>query len=166
VYTPVQQLGADSSTKDNNITVGVTSATLSPDGKHVHLKLASLLTRRMYEIKVKGVTSLTGNQDLYSNVGFYTLNSVSPDSGTTRLVGPVGDVSRRIHASLHLNRIAFDVPFHGPWKIDLVRPDGSRVAQAAGSGSGRFESAPLPPGLYLVAGRAEGAAFSEKVQVR
>ena len=167
VYTPMEQFGGDSSTRDNNIKVGVASATLSPDGKHVHLKLASLLTRRMYAIKVKGVTSAAGNQELYSNVGYYTLNSISPDSGrATRLVGAVKDFSRRIHASLHRSAVAFDVPFHGPWKIDLVRPDGTRAARFAGSGPGRIGSAPLPPGLYLVAGRAEGAAFSEKIQVR
>jgi hypothetical protein len=167
VYTPVEALGRDSSSKDNNIPVRVTSATLSPDGKHVHLKLASLLTRRLYAIKVKEVASAIGKQEPYSNVGYYTLNNVSPDSGSTaRFGGPVGDFSRRIHASLHWSRVAFEVPFHGPWKIDLVRPDGTRVERSAGSGPGRFESASLSPGLYLVAGRAEGSSFSEKVQVR
>jgi len=169
VFTPVQTYGGDGSSGDNNVTVAVSSATQSADGKHVHLKLASLLTRRMYAITVNNVTAASGTQGPYTNVGYYTLNYVSPDAEynpPTRLVGPVGDFAHAIHASIHRGRVAFDVPFAGPWKVELRRLDGSRVARAEGTGAGRFESASLAPGLYLVAGRAAGSAFSEKVQVR
>ena len=166
VFTPTEQYGGDSSTLDNNVPVEVTSAVLSADGKHVHLRVASLLTRRMYAIKVKGVTSAVGNQEPYSQVGYYTLNAVSSDSGfATRLTRPARDFSRRIHASRHPGRVAFDLPFQGPWKVDLLRPDGARLAKGEGSGPGRFESAALPAGLYLVVGRAGGTRFSGKVQV-
>jgi hypothetical protein len=166
VFSPVLQHGGDSLRSDNDVPVGVASAMLSADGKHVHLKLASLLTRRMYAIKSKGVTS-AGGQEPYSTVGYYTLNAVSPDSGfTTRLAVPAGDFPRRLRASIHASRVAFELPFQGPWKIDLLRPDGARIARANGTGPGRFESASLTPGLYLIFGRAEGTAFTEKVHVR
>jgi hypothetical protein len=169
VFTPVKTYGEDGGKTDNNIPVAVSSATLSEDGKHVHLKLASLLTRRMYTLSASNITAATGTQALYNNIGYYTLNSVSPDSvyiPTKLLPGPVGDFAHRIHASLHQGRVAFEVPFKGDWKLDLLRLDGSRASQAAGSGPGRFESGKLAPGLYLVAGFAEGSAFREKVQVR
>jgi hypothetical protein len=165
VFTPVQAHGGDSLRSDNNVPVGVVSADLSADARHVHLKLASLSTRRMYAIKVKGVASASGNQALYSDVGYYTLNSVSPDSEiATRLAGPVG--GSRIQATTYRSRVAFDMPFRGPWNIELLRPDGIRIAQASGSGPGRFESGSLPPGLYLALLRAEGGVFREKVMVR
>jgi hypothetical protein len=169
VFTPAQTYGLDAGQGDNNIPVAVSSASLSEDGKHVHLKLASLLTRRMYSIMAGNITAATGGTALYNNVGYYTLNSVSPDAeydSTTRIVGPVGDFARRIHASIHAGRVAFDVPFRSAWSVDLLRLDGSRVSRTSGSGPGRFESATLPAGLYVVAGRAEGTAFREKVQVR
>jgi hypothetical protein len=169
VFTPTQPYGVDSSASDNNIVVGVSSASLSEDKKHVHLKLASLATRRMYAITASNIAAATGGQALYTNVGYYTLNFVSPDSvydPSTRLVGPAGDLAHRIHASIHQGRVAFDVPCQGGWSFDLLRLDGSRVSRVAGSGPGRFESGELPAGLYLLTGRAEGSAFREKVQVR
>jgi hypothetical protein len=167
VFTPMQEFGGDSLRTDNNVPVEVVSAILSPDGRHVHLKPASLLTRRMYAIQVNGVVSAAGGQDLYSKAGYYTLNAVSDDSGSaTRLAGPAGDFRRRMHASMHQGRVAFDLPFLGHWEIDLLRPDGARIARAAGAGPGRFGSPSLPPGMYLVVGRAEGAVFGEKVLVR
>jgi hypothetical protein len=167
VFTPTQAFGGDSLRSDNNVPVAVASADLSADGRHVHLKLASLLARRMYAIQANAIASAVGDQDLYSKAGYYTLNAVSADSGfTTGLAGPVGGFSRRIHASMHRGRVAFDLPFRGPWEIDLLRPDGARVAGSAGSGPGRFGSPSLPPGMYLIKGRAEGAVFGEKVLVR
>lgn len=167
VYTPMQQYGRDSLTRDNDVPVEVASATLSSDGRHVHLKLASLLPRRMYAIKVEGVASAVGGHDLHTKVGYYTLNAVSPESvSTARRAVPAGYPPRRIQASPRPGGIAFDLPFQGPWEIDLLRPDGARIARAAGSGPGRFESPSLKRGLYLVVGRAEGAAFGEKVLIR
>lgn len=167
VYTPTQNFGADLSTRDNDVPVEVTSATRSADGKHVHIKLASLLPRRMYAIRAIGVTSAADGQDLYTNTGYYTLNTVSPDSGnSTRVAGPDGGYPGRIHTTMHRNRIAFDLPVRGPWIIDLLRPNGERISQAAGSGPGRFESASLPPGLYVIIGRAEGDVFRKKVMIR
>jgi hypothetical protein len=167
VYTPTQNFDADLSKKDNDVPVEVTSATLSADGKHVHLKLASLLPLRMYAIKAIRVASAIDGQDLYTHTGYYTLNSVSPDSATTtRLAGPDGEFPRRIRTTIRRNRVAFDSPFPGPWKIDLLRPDGALVSQAAGSGPGRFESGFLPSGLYVIIGRAEGDVFREMVLIR
>jgi hypothetical protein len=167
VYTPTQNFGTDLSPSDNDVAVEVTSATQSEDGKHVHINLASLLPRRMYTIKAISVTSAVGGQDLYTNTGYYTLNTVSIDSGnTTRLAGQDGGFLRRIHVTIHRNRLAFDLPFRGPWRIDLLHPDGTCISQMAGSGSGRFESASLPPGLYVIVGRAEGDVFRKKVMIR
>lgn len=56
VFTPVLTYGGDSSTTDNNVAVAVTSAALSADNRHVTLQLASLETRRMYAITLKGST--------------------------------------------------------------------------------------------------------------
>jgi hypothetical protein len=169
VFTPSQTYGFDAGAADNNIPVAVSSATLSEDGKHVHIKLASLSTRRMYAITATGITAASGGQALYNNTGYYTLNSASPDSvydPSTRLVGPTGDFAHSIHASIHRGRVAFDMPFKNGWNLDLLRLDGTRVSRAAGSGPGRFESHVLPAGLYVVVGRADGDTFREKVQVR
>ena len=164
VVTPMKDYGKDASTSDNNVTVAVSSATVGADGKRVRLKLASLLTKRMYTITVNGVTSSTG-QSLFANVGYYTLNNVAK-SVAIGPVGPAADFARRIHASSHVGRVALDLPFEGPWKLELLRLDGSRVAQASGTGPGRFESRAVSPGLYVVAGRGEGGAFSERIRVQ
>jgi hypothetical protein len=164
VYTPVHTYGGDLNNSDNNVNVGVTSASITDDGKHVHLKLASLSTKRMYAITAgSAVKSATGSA-LWTNVGYYTLNSVN--NVTTVVSAPVASFANRIHASLHTGRVALDVPFAGAWNLEILRLDGSRAARASGSGPSRFESGALPPGLYVVAGRAEGSAFREKIQVQ
>lgn len=164
VYTPVHTYGGDLSNTDNNVPVAVSSASLSDDGKHVRLKLASLLTKRMYAFTAGSAVKSAGGDNLWTNVGYYTLNSVN--ASTTIAAAPVASFAGKIHASLHQGRIAFEVPFQEAWKLEVMRLNGTRVAQAEGAGPGRFESASLAPGLYLVAGRTAGGAFSEKVQVR
>ena len=56
--------GKDAGFDDNNITVPVTSATLSTDGKHVKLQLGSTATRRMYAITANAITSAPGAQPM------------------------------------------------------------------------------------------------------
>lgn len=164
VYTPVHAYGGDGGTNDNNITVGVSSATLMEDGKHVQLKLASLATKRMYAITAaSAVKSATGG-DLWTNVGYYTLNSVN--QSPLPISGPIASFARRVHASLHAGRVLLDVPLAGHWKLELLRLDGSRVSQASGTGPSRFESQTLPAGLYVIAARGEGGSFSERIQVQ
>lgn len=163
VYTPVHQYGGDLNNNDNNVNVGVTSATLSEDGKHVHLKLASLQTKRMYAITASNNVKSANGDALWTNVGYYTLNSVNPS--TTFATAPVASFAGKIHASLHSGRVSLDVPFSGAWTVELLRLDGSRVARKTGSGPSRFDSGRLAPGLYVVAGMAEGGRFSEKIRV-
>lgn len=164
VYTPVHAYGGDLSNTDNNVTVAVSSATLSEDGKHVQLKMASLATKRMYSITASSAVKSASGGDLWTNVGYYTLNSVN--QSTTVRSGPIAAFARRIHASLHAGRVALDVPLAGRWKIELLRLDGTRISQASGTGPSHFESQSLPAGLYVIAGRGEGGSFSERIQVQ
>jgi hypothetical protein len=162
VYTPVQAYGQDGDKSDNNITVPVTSATLSSDGKHVNLQLGSMGTKRMYAITANNVTSATGGQALYTNVGYYTLNNTGPATS----VGPAAAFAREAHASVQSGSVSLALPFAGAWRVELARLDGTRVAGATGTGPGRFASGRLPPGLYVLAGMAAGESFREKIRVQ
>jgi hypothetical protein len=164
VYTPVHAYGEDLNKGDNDINVAVSSATLSADNKHVHIKTASLLPKRMYAITAGSAVKSATGAALWTNVGYYTLNSINPSSTVT--TAPVASFANRIHASLHMGRVTLDIPFAGAWNLEILRLDGTRAARASGSGRSRFESGALPPGLYLIAGRAEGSAFREKIQVQ
>jgi len=164
VYTPVHAYGEDLNKGDNDVNVAVSSATLSADNKHVHIKTASLLPKRMYAITAGSAVKSATGAALWTNVGYYTLNSINPSSTVTTV--PVASFANRIHASLHTGHVALDIPFAGAWNFDILRLDGSRAARASGSGRSRYESGALPPGLYLIAGRAEGSAFREKIQVQ
>lgn len=164
VYTPVHAYGGDLNAGDNNINVAVSAATLSADAKHVHLKLASLSTKRMYAITANNAIKSASGADLWTNVGYYTLNSVN--NATTVVSAPVASFADKIHASLHTGRVALDVPFAGAWNLQVLRLNGSRAAEGSGVGPAHFESGPLRPGLYLVGGHAEGSSFSEKIQVQ
>jgi hypothetical protein len=118
----------------------------------------------MYTVTAgSAVKSATGDA-LWTNVGYYTLNSVNPDTLPTHLA--VTSFAGRIRASSHAGRITFEVPFQHAWSLAVLRLDGTRVAQASGTGPGYFQSESLPAGLYAVVGRAEGASFGERVQVR
>jgi hypothetical protein len=164
VFTPVKAYGEDSSKSDNGITVAVSGASLSADGKHVHLKLASLQTKRMYAFTAKStILSATGGTTLYTNAGYYTLNNVAVVSAVR---GPASDFARKIQGSLHRGRVALEIPFTGPWQVEVLRLDGTRAAFGSGSAPQRFETAALPAGLYLVAGRGANGHFSEKIQVQ
>ena len=162
VFTPVQAYGQDSSSNDNNITVAVASATLSADGKHARLQLAGTATHRMYAITASNVVSATGAQPLYTNVGYYTLNNTGPAVAT----GAVADFARRARASAHSGRVTLEVPWQGAWRLELVRPDGVRVASAQGRGPGSFTSGVLPRGVYLLAGSEAGAGIRELIRVQ
>lgn len=123
VYTPTEVYGGDSLSRDNEVPVGITSATLSPDGRRVRLKLASLLTRRMYAIQVDGVKSADGDKELYTSVGYYTLNHISPDSVVTSLrmgkdAGATLKLARRIQVSAQRGGMIFDGLFQASRPVD------------------------------------------------
>ena len=162
VFTPVQAYGQDGGAADNNITVPVSSATLSADGKHVKLQLGSMATRRMYAITANNIASATGAQALYTNVGYYTLNN----TGTATAIGPARDFALAATASAQAGGVSLDIPARGNWHMELFRPDGSRVARQAGNGPGRFASGPLPRGIYILTGRMAGQPFRTRVAVR
>ena len=161
---PTFEYGVNAKGTETNASVPISGASLSEDGKHVRLMVTTLTTRRYYTITASSAVKSASGSDLWTNVGYYTLNSVSPSSTAAR--PSIVSFAGKIHASLHPGRIAFDVPFQKDWKLEVRRWDGARVSQASGSGPSRFESASLPRGIYLVAGRADGGAFSEKVQVQ
>lgn len=163
VYTPVQEHGGDFSSTDNNIRVAVDTAILSGDGRHVRLKPATLLPKRVYAITVSKAVKSAGGDSLWSNVGYYTLNSVN---AATRIISSgAASFARRIHGSSQRGHVSFAIPFEGAWALDLFRLDGSRITRASGSGPSRFESGALPEGLYIVAGRGGGGSFSERIRV-
>jgi hypothetical protein len=167
VITAALTYGADASTTDNNVTVGVTSATLSPDGKHVFLELASLLTKRFYAVTMTNVTSATG-EAAYTNVGYYTLNSVS----TSTALRPDGShdtrPETRLRAVVQSGQVSIDLPFKD-YRIELLRLDGSRVAKAESGistkGSGSLVSGRLSPGVYLLTGTADNGLVRQRIRV-
>jgi hypothetical protein len=163
-YVPVHAYGQNLTKNEENIVVAVSGATLSEDAKHVQLKMASLTTKRMYAITAGSAVKSASGDNLWTNVGYYTLNSVNTASSVVS--GPIASFARRIHASIHTGHVSLDIPLEGAWKLELMRLDGSRISQASGTGPSRFESQPLPVGLYVIAGRGEGGAFSERIQVR
>ncbi|MBW8886605.1 MAG: hypothetical protein JF616_02505 [Fibrobacteres bacterium] len=163
VYTPVQEHGGDFSASDNNVRVAVDSAILSGDGKHVRLKMATLLPKRMYAITADSAVKSAGGSGLWTNVGYYTLNSVN---ALTRIVpSGVAAFARRIHGSSQRGHVSLAFPFQGAWSLDLLRLDGSRISRASGTGPSRFESGALPAGLYILSGRGGGGSFSERIRV-
>jgi hypothetical protein len=57
----------------NSTTVKPTSVTLADDGLSVHLKLPQLLPEKIYELRVDGLRTTTGNAIAHP-LAFYTLN--------------------------------------------------------------------------------------------
>lgn len=160
VHTPVQAYGADASNTDNNVTVAVTSATLSPDGKRVSLKLASLLTKRMYGFTLNGITSATG-EALYTNQAFYTLNKVNTATGVTD--------SREKFAKakvLGLGRNLFRFDSDEAYELTLARPDGKVMRRLAGKAGQSFSANGLEAGLYLISGQVGGKEFRQTLVLR
>jgi hypothetical protein len=163
VYTPIPQHGGDMNAADNNVRIGVDSAVLSGDGKHVRLRLATLLTKRMYAITAGSAVKSAGGDSLWTNVGYYTLNSVN---AVTRIVPPiVASFARQIHGSSQRGHVSLAVPFAGSWTLELLRLDGSRISRTSGTGPSRFESRDLPAGLYILAGQGGGASFGERIRI-
>lgn len=160
VFTPVQAYGGDANGSDNDVTVEVSSATLSQDGKHVRLQLASLETRRMYAITMNNVTSTTAEQP-YTNVAYYTLNNVGPATA----IGPVGDFQKRVRSTVQAGRVSIELPFQGGYQVALLRLDGGKVAEARGDRPGTLTTGKLTPGIYLLSGTAAGAVLREKIRV-
>lgn len=165
VFTPALTYGLDASNTDNNVTVGVTSATLSPDAKHVRLELASLLPKRMYAITMNNVASATG-EAAYTNVGYYTLNSEAPTA-----LRPDGSMETRpqtnLRATVQSGRVSLALPFKD-YHIGLFRLDGSRVAEAlsgARKGPGSLVTERMSPGVYLLTGTADGGVVRQRVRV-
>ncbi|MEO7423837.1 MAG: hypothetical protein ABI036_01545 [Fibrobacteria bacterium] len=164
VFTPVQMYGGDASNTDNNKTIDVSSSDLSADGKHVKLMLASTLTKRMYTITMSNITSATG-ETAYANVGYYTLNYVNSDGPDAIL--PVGAFRKELRATVRQGRISLAVP-QGRYRLAVYGLDGSKVADmtaASGNSAATLTTDRLNPGIYLVIGTAEGAAFRQKIRV-
>ncbi|MDB5106783.1 MAG: hypothetical protein JWP91_4472 [Fibrobacteres bacterium] len=160
VFTPVQAYGQDGGGADNNVAVDVSSAVLSPDGRHARLQLASLLVKRMYAITVNNVSSATGEQP-YANVAYYTLNKVGPAVAT----GPAAAFGKSLRAQVHAGRVTLELPFRS-YRIGLFGLDGKRFAEASGGGPGTLRSGPLEPGLYFLSGSLDGSPFRRLIQVR
>ncbi|MEO6095261.1 MAG: hypothetical protein ABIW76_06185 [Fibrobacteria bacterium] len=167
VITPAQVYGSDGNLTDNNISVGVTSATLSADAKHVFLELASLLPKRMYAITMNNVTSATG-EAAYTNVGYYTLNSVSTTTALRPDGFPDSRPEVRLRATVQSGQVSLDIPYKA-YRIGLFRVDGSRVAEAASGmrleGPGRLVTGRLSPGVYLLTGTADDGLVRQRVRV-
>lgn len=164
VFTPVKAYGEDAGRDDNDITVAVSGASLSADGKRATLKLASMQTRRMYAITAKtAIQSATGAAALYTPSGYYTLNNVG---SSVSIQGARSEFARKIQGSLHRGRVVLEIPFKGNWQLELLNLDGTRAAHASGIGPRRFETGVLPTGIYLVAGRDGSNRFSERIQVQ
>jgi hypothetical protein len=166
VFTPVFQYGGDGGNNDNAINVAISEASLSTDGKHVRLKLASMETKRMYAITAKtAVQSATGSVGLYNAAGHYTLNKVPLTSALREPVSEASGFGGKIRGSLHRGRVVLEIPFTGAWRLELLKLDGTRAAYASGTGPRRFETAALPVGLYVMKGHAANGGFAEKIQV-
>ncbi len=163
-FVPTFDYGVNNPAAKTNVNVPISGASLSGDGKHVRLTFAPLTTNRMYTITATSTVKSASGSDLWTNVGYYTLNAVNKTTSISS--AHIASFASKIHASLHTGRVAFDLPFNGAWKLEVLRLDGTQAAQASGSGPSRFESGALAPGLYVVAGRAEGTTFGEKIQVQ
>jgi len=160
VFTPVQAYGQDSSSADNNISVGVTSASLSADGLHATLKLASLATLRMYAITMSKVTSATGQQP-YNNVAYYTLNKVA----TVSAVKPGSAIAKSLRPMVREGSVSIEIPFNRPYDLGLFGLEGRKLAGLKGNSPATLVSGKLKPGIYILAGNVDGSVLHEKVRV-
>jgi len=160
VFTPVQEYGKDGASDDNNILIPVSSVVLSSDGKHATIKLATLLTHRMYQIKLKNISSLT-NEQPYNNVAYYTLNNVNTSSTISTTI----NFSKKLQNQIEINHASLVLPFEGAYHLGLYNLDGKLLETISGKGPGTFSSKPLHSGLYLISGSAENVSVHEKIQV-
>jgi hypothetical protein len=159
VFTPVQAYGQDGGGADNNITVEVASAVLSPDGRRVRLQLASLAVKRMYAVTMNNVVSATGEQP-YTNVGYYTLNSVS----TTTSLGPDRTSPRTSRFKAEDGWISLSEP-RLACRVGLFTLDGVLAARISGASGGRLRTAGMRPGVYLLSGQVDGTLVREKIRI-
>jgi hypothetical protein len=161
VHTAVQTYGQDAATNDNNIAVGVTSATLSPDGKKVTLKLASLLTRRMYAFTLNNITSAT-NEAMYTNIGYYTLNKVQ-----TTVVNVAASVPQPGKlTAFEADRRLWRIDATEAYDLSLARPDGRIVTRVADKVAQTVSLQGLDAGVYLVSGQVGGKAYRQSLVLR
>ena len=162
VFTPVQAYGQDSSSADNNVTVGVTSASLSADGLHATLKLASLATLRMYAITMNNVASASGQQP-YNNVAYYTLNKVG--SATAITSGSGAAFAGSLRNTVREGKVSIEIPFDRPYDLGLFSLEGRKLAGSKGNAPATLASGRLRPGIYILAGKAEGGILRQTVRV-
>ena len=73
-YTYIYQSGYGSPVVDKT-TPSITSATVSPDRKSVHLKVDGLVKGNIHELNLPGVKN-TKDEPLLHSVGYYTLNEI------------------------------------------------------------------------------------------
>jgi hypothetical protein len=141
--------------------VAVTSATLSQDGRHVRLELASLATRRMYAITMNNVAS-AGGEPAYTNVAYYTLNNTGPATA----IGTLGRFTQKLRASAQEGRVPIELPFDRPYQISLYGLNGAWLAGKSGRTPGTLTTGRLQAGIYILSGAVEGRPFREKIRVR
>jgi len=163
VYTPRQAYGVDGGSGDNNITVNVTEATLSTDGLKATIKTASLSTRRMYAITLNNNIKSASNENLYTNVGYYTLNQVGPaDDPPTAIQS---HLAKSVQTSAQIGRISLDLPFEQPYSVSLYNVNGNRVASQSGSQPQAFATGPLKAGIYVLTGKVGDQDIRQKIRV-
>lgn len=158
VFTPVQTYGADASNSDNNITVAVSSATPSSDGKRVNVQLASVLTNRMYAITLNGITSAT-SEALHNNVGYYTLNKVAKAVA----VQNGENVPGTVRALPTLSGMNLTLPFNQPYDLSLYAANGSMLRNLKGHSPQNVNLGSVKPGIYLLSGHVDGLAWQRKL---
>lgn len=157
-YTPTSAYGGP---KTNTSTLAVSAATLSSDGKKVTLTVSGLRERFVVGFNLRNFKSASG-ENLWSNIGHYTLNKFGPgtdhtyDSAPTAVIGApeerARDWSVRMRAPGLLDVRA---PGQGDFSFALLDARGRVVS----SGSGKAGEAGAV--LDLGAGMGKGIWFWE-----
>jgi hypothetical protein len=162
VTTARLNYGVDGSTTDNNVAVNVTEAKLSADGLFAELKTASLLTRRMYAFTLNNNIKSATNENLYTNVGYYTLNTVN----TTNVAQADRAKSfKQVQAKTQLGKLSLELPFQEPYQVSVFDVSGHKVAHLNAQQPQTLTTGVLNAGIYLVSGKVGESEIRQKVRV-
>lgn len=170
-YQPTSSYGGPSiGTK----TLGVRSATITPDGMGVSLTIDGLAVGTVVHVVIKAMTSKAGS-GLWQNEAWYTLNDFGPGSPIEPGVVSVPNAGKPGLASgfagmrgAHWDAggLRLRAPIAGPWSLEIRNAMGQVVRSMRGEGdvSGwALSPNEFPTGMYLLGIRNPSGSHVQKI---
>jgi hypothetical protein len=147
-YQPTSAYGGP---KIDQARLTLQSATLSPDGKRLRLKVTGMKTGFVVHLKITGLKSSAG-EDLWAKDAWYTLNNIGPAEPIVAIApaNKGGDREAGMRVASHGAQTDFEIPVTGAFTLEIRDYAGRKLAGIEGNAPGTFawKHGALAPGLY------------------